>query len=123
MSNFGDTPVTLRPKANAGDVDLLASGVVRMMQGDEEYPLPGVEFCAQPSPRAGMRHFGPDPGSPIVGALDTRGAVDPGKGGGTPDPRPLPQDWAVPRDWAPAAPPAPAEPTEPEGEPICAVLF
>lgn len=80
ISNFGETAVTLRPKANARYVEILASGVIRMMKGDEEYPRPGVECFAQPSPRAGMPAPNPEPGSPIVGALDSRGAADPGKG-------------------------------------------
>lgn len=44
MSNFGDTPVRLRPEANSRSVELLAIGAVRLMQGGEDYPRPGVDF-------------------------------------------------------------------------------
>lgn len=71
FSNFWDSRVTLRPKANALYVELLASGVIRMMHSDDEYLRPGVEDCDQTSHRAGMLSPGPEPGPPIVGALHT----------------------------------------------------
>lgn len=117
ISNFGDTPVNLRPKAYAGYVELLSAGVIRMMQEGEDFPRPGVEFCVQPSPRTGMPTPTLEPGTPIVGALDTRGAADSGKGGGSPDPQPPPQEWAVPQDWAPPE----ADPAALESASVCAV--
>lgn len=123
-------PVTQRPKANAGYAELLASSVVWMMQ-EQEYTRPGVELCAQPSPRVGVLKPNQAPGSPILGALDIRGAPDPVKRGGTPDPRPNTEgtppavnggkQLSVSREWAPVATPAAAESAEPEYEPVCTV--